>query len=100
MQHSEPKLSSPFGRLLGPFQEFFRQEAAGGVVLLVCVVLAMVWANSPWSASYHDLLASVVTVKWSGAGIEKPLLLWINDGLMAIFLSGWSTPSIDRKSVV
>ncbi len=85
MHNSEPKLLSAFGGFLGPFQEFFRQEAAGGVVLLACAVLAMAWANSPWSASYHELLASVITVKWSGVGIEKPLLLWINDGLMAVF---------------
>ncbi|GAB6186464.1 Na+/H+ antiporter NhaA [Thermopirellula anaerolimosa] len=85
MQHPEPKLQNPFNRLSILFQEFLRQEAAGGVILVACAVIAMAWANSAWSSSYHELLASVITVKWSGVGVEKPLLLWINDGLMAVF---------------
>lgn len=73
------------GVVLTPFQEFFRQEAAGGIVLVACAAAAMAWANSPWAADYHDLFATVLTVKFGGEGIEKPLLLWINDGLMAVF---------------
>ena len=71
--------------LVRPFQRFFAAEAAGGVLLLVCAAVALIWANSPASAGYFALWQQEVTV---GAGpllIQKPLLLWINDGLMAIF---------------
>jgi NhaA family Na+:H+ antiporter len=55
------------------------------VVLLACTILALAWANSPWAASYEALLETRITVAAGAAGLSKPLLLWINDGLMAIF---------------
>lgn len=76
---------TPRRSLSSAFSEFFRTEAAGGVVLLACAALALIWANSPLSASYFRLWETMVT---AGAGplvIQKPLLLWINDGLMALF---------------
>lgn len=72
-------------RMMRPFQEFARTEAAGGIVLLACAALALIWANSAYAESYFSLWATQVTL---GAGpllIDKPLLLWINDGLMALF---------------
>jgi NhaA family Na+:H+ antiporter len=71
--------------LVRPFQQFFRTEAAGGVLLLVCALVALVWANTPWAASYFALWSTVVTAGFGSFEISKPLLLWINDGLMAIF---------------
>ena len=71
--------------LLRPFQTFFRLEAAGGILLLVCAALALVWANSPWAEAYRAVFDATVTVGIGAAAISKPLLLWINDGLMAIF---------------
>ena len=71
--------------LLRPFQRFVKLEAAGGILLLVCAVIALVWANSPFSESYFSLWQTLVTVGAGGFVISKPLLLWINDGLMAIF---------------
>jgi NhaA family Na+:H+ antiporter len=71
--------------LLRPFQTFFRLESASGILLLACAVLALVWANSPLAASYFGLWSVPVTVAVGGFEIAKPLLLWINDGLMAIF---------------
>ncbi len=63
----------------------FRHEAASGVVLMLTSALALVLANSPL-AGFYDLLLSVHgSVRIDGFGIDKPLLLWINDGLMAIF---------------
>lgn len=67
------------------FQDFFRTEASGGILLLVCAVIALIWANSPFGASYFALWDTVVTVGAGGFVLSKPLLLWINDGLMAIF---------------
>lgn len=75
----------PANRLFRPFQRFFEQEAAGGILLLVCAVIALLWANSPFSESYFGLWETLVTVGVGGFVISKPLLLWINDGLMAIF---------------
>jgi Na+:H+ antiporter, NhaA family len=61
------------------------REAASGVVLMLASAFAIVLANSPL-ASYYDLLLSVRgTVKLGGFGVEKPALLWIDEGLMALF---------------
>jgi len=68
-----------------PFLEFFRTEAAGGVLLLVAAVAALLWANGPWAASYRAVFSSPIAVGAGGFLLSKPLLLWINDGLMAIF---------------
>src|SRR5215471_17296972 len=66
-------------------RRLIRHEATSGVVLMLASALALVLANSPLDASY-DLLSSVRgSVRIGSFGIEKPLLLWINDGLMAIF---------------
>lgn len=66
-------------------KEFVRHESAAGFLLMAAALLAMVTANSAWSASYMALLQVPVTFQVGEFGIHKPLLLWINDGLMAIF---------------
>ena len=66
-------------------QDFLRLEAAGGLLLMVATVLAMIVANSPLDRYYAALLALPLEIKLGALGIGKPLLLWINDGLMAIF---------------
>jgi len=72
-------------RVMRAFQEFFRMEAAGGIVLLAAAAAALVWANSPWSESYHHLWTATVTVGFGDVAMAKPLEMWVNDGLMAIF---------------
>lgn len=58
--------------------EFIRTEAASGVFLMLAAVAALAWANSPWAASYTSV--------WQARlAFDAPLLLWINDGLMAVF---------------
>jgi len=74
-----------FGQVLLPFQEFVRTEASSGILLIVCTVVALIWANSPWSDSYTNLWQTKLTVDLGGFGLSKSLLLWINDGLMAVF---------------
>ena len=64
---------------------FLRHEAAGGVVLLAAAILALVLNNSPLAWAYEALLDTPVSIRIGGFAIDKPLLLWINDGLMAIF---------------
>lgn len=65
--------------------EFLRLEAASGIILVIAAALAMAWANSPFGADYQALLDIPVAVQLGALSIAKPLLLWINDGLMAIF---------------
>jgi NhaA family Na+:H+ antiporter len=47
--------SRPIERLIGPFQQFVHTEASGGLLLLGCTVIALVWANSAWADSYESL---------------------------------------------
>ena len=72
-------------RALHALGEFFRLEAAGGIVLIVAALLALVSANSPLEAFYDGFRRMPVAVVFGQLNIAKPLLLWINDGLMAIF---------------
>ena len=66
-------------------QEFLRLESASGLILIAMLVLAMLLANSPLSRWYDALLETPMSVQVGALAIAKPLLLWINDGLMAIF---------------
>ena len=76
---------APNGSLLQPITEFLRLESAGGLVLMAAAVLALVVANSPLASYYALLLDLPLVISLGAAGISKPLLLWINDGLMAVF---------------
>ncbi|MGL5047321.1 MAG: Na+/H+ antiporter NhaA [Shewanella sp.] len=66
-------------------KNFLSQESTGGILLLISVALAMLLANSPLSGFYQGFLDTDVQVKIGELDIHKPLILWINDGLMAIF---------------
>jgi len=66
-------------------QDFLKLESASGFVLMFAAALAMVVANSPLEHYYGMLLEVPVAVQVGGLKIAKPLLLWINDGLMAVF---------------
>ena len=60
-------------------------ESAGGILLILAAALAMLLANSPFSHLYHQFLDTDVQIRIDALDLHKPLLLWINDGLMAIF---------------
>ena len=64
---------------------FFQHEAAGGLVLLAAAVAALIVSNSPLERLYDGLLETPVSVRVGMLALDKPLLLWINDGLMAVF---------------
>jgi NhaA family Na+:H+ antiporter len=66
-------------------REFFATEVAGGVALVAAAIIALVWANSPWSDAYHDLWETDLAVALGGWTLELDLRHWVNDGLMAIF---------------
>ena len=72
-------------RFISPLRDFLQTEVAGGVVLVAATVVALIWANSPWQESYHDLWSSVFTVGFPDHNISLSLRGWVNDGLMAVF---------------
>jgi NhaA family Na+:H+ antiporter len=82
MNKSSAETSKPISKFL---KEFVQHESVAGLLLMATALLAMLVANSAWSAHYLNLLQVPVTVQVAEFGIHKPLLLWINDGLMAIF---------------
>ena len=71
--------------LLRSLDKFFKHEASGGILLMLSAVLAMVVANSSLFTFYDAFLGAKLSVTLNGEGLAKPLILWINDGLMAIF---------------
>lgn len=68
---------------LKPLQEFFKSGTAGGIILFICVVISLIIANTSWGPAFENFLATKVGTSF--AGLNYPVLLWINDGLMAIF---------------
>ncbi|SAK97361.1 Na(+)/H(+) antiporter NhaA [Caballeronia glebae] len=65
--------------------DFLELESAGGLLLMVAAVLALICSNSPIRQAYDDLLKIPVELRFGSFVLAKPLLLWVNDGLMAIF---------------
>lgn len=76
---SQSKTSAEF------FTEFFRLESASGIILMFAAIIAIVFANTALEPFYVLLLDTPVVIKIGVLEIAKPLLLWINDGLMAMF---------------
>ncbi|MGL5799854.1 MAG: Na+/H+ antiporter NhaA [Plesiomonas sp.] len=66
-------------------RQFLRLESAGGILLIIASALALVLANTSLEGIYDQFLAIPVVVQFGSLLINKPLLLWINDGLMAVF---------------
>ena len=66
-------------------RQFLRLEAAGGIILIMAAIVALVLANSPLHDLYQQFLNSPVQFRFMALDINKTLLLWVNDGLMAIF---------------
>ena len=71
--------------LIRPLSDFLSTEAAGGIVVVLAAAVAMVWANSPWSASYETLWATDLGAQFGRFGFSMDLRHWINDGLMTVF---------------
>ncbi len=81
-------LETSFGRLAGltrPFAAFAHQQWSGGVMLMICAVIALAAANSPWAAGWAHFWHIPITVGAPGLRIEHTLAHWINDGLMVLF---------------
>jgi NhaA family Na+:H+ antiporter len=72
-------------RVVSPLTEFLREEAAGGVVLFVAAVVALVWANSPVGDSYGAFWHEKLTIGVGAFSITEDLQHWVNDALMTLF---------------
>ncbi len=75
------KNTSFFGKIF----YFLHQEPAGGILLFIAALLALIVANSPLEYLYNNLIDMPLSIQIGTFEIAKPLLLWVNDGLMAIF---------------
>ena len=71
--------------LLTPFQKFVKTESLAGILLFGATIIALIWANSPYGATYESLWQYEIGISFQDFEFKKPLILWINDGLMAIF---------------
>ncbi len=71
--------------LRAAFDRFFKHDASGGILLMLSAVAALLVANSALAPVYDRVLGSYLAVTLNGEGLQKPLILWINDGLMAVF---------------
>ncbi|NVJ59392.1 MAG: Na+/H+ antiporter NhaA [Gammaproteobacteria bacterium] len=67
------------------FKRFLKLESASGIILLIAAIAALIAANTGLSFIYQDFINIPVEIRFGSFQIAKPLLLWINDGLMAIF---------------
>ncbi|WGE35934.1 Na+/H+ antiporter NhaA [Actinobacillus genomosp. 1] len=71
--------------MLKQIQKFLKLEAASGILLLVSALLAMIFANTDLNQLYFSFLQTEVAIKFGAFSIDKPLLMWVNDGFMAVF---------------
>ena len=68
-----------------PLRDFVRQQSFSGIVLLVSAVVAILWANSPWSETYYDFWHTEIAIEVGAFHISNALVHWINDGIMVVF---------------
>jgi Na+/H+ antiporter nhaA len=71
--------------LIRRIQTFFQSEAAGGILLLLFASMAILLANTSFNQRYFGFLDTPVSVQFGAFSIAKPLLMWVNDGFMAVF---------------
>jgi NhaA family Na+:H+ antiporter len=76
---------APVERWVQPLVRFLHVESASGLMLLACAIVALVLANSPWSDAVANFWQTPLGLSWGSFHLIKPLLLWINDGLMTLF---------------
>jgi NhaA family Na+:H+ antiporter len=72
-------------RFVRPIQEFIQTEAAGGAIMLAAAMFALLWANSPWSHLYHELVEHHIVLDLGFYRIDESLHFWVNDAAMVLF---------------
>lgn len=79
-------MQKPLGVRVGLLtQRFARQAASGGIVLLICTIIALLWRNAPGGESYVHFWETELSITISSWTLSESLLDWINDGLMVVF---------------
>ncbi|MCK9875263.1 Na+/H+ antiporter NhaA [Frankia sp. Ag45/Mut15] len=82
-----PALRIRLPQVAPSMREFLATEAGGAVLLLVAAVIALIWANSPWSHGYEALWTATAQVRLGDADLTLSLHHWVNDGAMALFFT-------------
>ena len=72
-------------KLVLQWKQFIQTDASSGIILVIAAILALFMANSFFSANYNAFLEFPVSITLGTFAISKPLVLWVNDGLMALF---------------
>lgn len=72
-------------KLIRPLSDFLHKEASAGILLVLAAIIALIWANSPWSDSYFDLWATEAVIGIDDFEIHLNLKEWINDAAMVLF---------------
>ena len=75
----------PIDVITSPFARFAKMEAAGGILLLLATAAALIWANSQWEHSYHQIWYTQATITLGQVSLSESRHEWVNDGLMSIF---------------
>jgi NhaA family Na+:H+ antiporter len=78
-------VARPGPTFIRPLVDFLHTEAAGGVVLVAATLAALIWANSPWDASYTALWDTRLVIGFGRHSLDLDLRSWVDDGLMALF---------------
>ncbi|MFT4667478.1 MAG: NhaA family Na+:H+ antiporter [Polaribacter sp.] len=71
--------------VLSPFERFLRRQSSSGILLLIAAITAMLWSNSSYADVYFDIWNKEFTIGIGAFQVSEPLILWVNDGLMALF---------------
>jgi len=74
-----------FKQALTPFEEFIRDESAGGILLMLCAMAALIIANTSLFEAYDKILHTKISIGFGEYAITESVHHWINDGLMALF---------------
>jgi len=85
MKHEPDDARGTTVQLLSPFRDFLKTETSGAILLAGSAMLALIWANSPWSGSYESLWSTRFAITVAGQSLDLDLRHWVNDGLMTIF---------------
>ena len=71
-------------KIITPFKKFIQIEALSGILLLAATIVALIWANSPYGDLYQSIWQYKIGISIQDFELNKPLILWINDGKMAV----------------
>lgn len=85
MDTAQPSPPGSRVRALSPLRDFLRTESSGAVLLCAGAIIALLWANSPWSGAYESLWSTESTLSIGNLTLSLDLRHWVNDGFMTVF---------------